>query len=310
MRKKTLYKYELIGVNCILITQINSNKREIACLGVFLQNKIYIYYNMNNANYNIFSIRTYNNDKLVFYNSTKRKKISDILSSYKTRYKRFQNNKDNWLNVFYLLEQDKAYIKIEEQLTNSNDEIVKSLLCDYIAKNECINKLNIDEINKLCNKETEKENQIVLYEEPKKEIKEEPKKEIKEEIIKTINEIKKDKEIKLIEEPKKDEEIKLTKLYNDENFEPSKDEEKIKTINELKKDEEIKLIEETKITNLKDIKNIKSSSYKSKSSTSSVSSSSTSSHNDYIRNIKKTKTMKNSFFNKKKNRTLKMENNN
>jgi len=276
---------------------------------------------MNNVIYNIYSIRTYNNDKLIFYNFTKRKKISDILSSYKTRYKRFQNNKDNWLNVFYLLEQDKTYIKIEEQLTNSNDEIVKSLLCDYIAKNDCINKLNVDEINKLCNKETEKENQIVLYEEPKKEPKkeikkEEPKKEIKEEIIKTINEIKKDKEIKLIEEPKKDVEIKLTKLYdddylfNDVNFEPSKDEEKNKTINDLKKDEEIKLIEEPKITNLKDIKNIKSSSYKSKSSTSSVSSSSISSQNDYIKNIKKTKTMKNSFFNKKKNRTLKMENNN
>jgi len=209
---------------------------------------------LNNVIYNIYSIRTYNNDKLIFYNSTKRKKISDILSSYKTRYKRFQNNKDNFLNVFYLLEQDKTYIKIEEQLTNSNDEIVKSLLCDYIAKNECINKLNIDEIKKLCNKETEKENQIVLYEKPKEEI--------------------------------------------------------IKTINEIKKDEEIKLIEEPKITNLKDIKNIKSSSYKSKSSTSSVSSSSISSQNDYIKNIKKTKTMKNSFFNKKKNRTLKMENNN
>ena len=83
---------------------------------------------MNNANYNIFSIRTYNNDKLVFFNSTKRKKISDILSSYKTRFKRYKNNKDNWLNVFYLLEQDKAYIKIEEQLTNSNDEIVKSFM--------------------------------------------------------------------------------------------------------------------------------------------------------------------------------------
>jgi hypothetical protein len=256
---------------------------------------------MNNTNYNIYSIRSYNNDKLIFYNSTKRKKISDILSSYKTRFKRYLNKKDNWLNVFYLLEQDKTYIKIEEQLINSNDEIVKSLLCDYIAKNECINKLNIDEIKKLCNKETEKENQIVLYEKPK------------EEIIKTINEIKKieepkKEEIKLIEEPKK-EEIKLIE-------EPKKEEIKeeiIKTINEIKKDEEIKLIEEPKITNLKDIKNIKSSSYKSKSSTSSVSSvssSSISSQNDYIRNIKKTKTMKNSFFNKKKNRTLKMENNN
>tara|TARA_R100001463_G_scaffold106632_1_gene161271 strand:- start:2228 stop:3226 length:999 start_codon:yes stop_codon:yes gene_type:complete len=239
---------------------------------------------MNNVIYNIYSIRTYNNQNLVFYNSTKRKKLTDILSSYKTRYKRYLNHKDNWLNVFLLLEQDKAYIKIEEQLTNSNDELIKSKLCDYIAKNNCINKLNIDEINKLCNKETEteKENQLVLYVKPNDESKEEeiiktindiknendiklieePKKEIKEEKIKTINELKKDEEIKLIEEPKKNEEIKLTKLYdddylyNDENFEPSKDkeiklieepskdEEKIKTINELKKDEEIKLIEE------------------------------------------------------------------
>lgn len=273
---------------------------------------------MNNAIYNIYSIRTYNNDKLIFYNLTKRKKISDILSSYKTRYKRFQNNKDNWLNVFYLLEQDKAYIKIEEQLTNSNDEIIKSLLCDYIAKNECINKLNIDEINKLCNKETEKENQIVLYEKPK----EESKKEIKEEIIKTINELKKDKEIKLIEEPKKDEEIKLTKLYdddylyNDKNFEPSKDEEKINAINNLKKNEEIKLIEEPKITNLKDIKNIKSSSYKSNSSTSSVSSLSSSIKdciNEYKNNEKKKRnTIKKQLFNKfkHKTKTIKTENNN
>ena len=273
---------------------------------------------MNNATYNIYSIRTYNNDDLIFYNSTKRKKISDILSSYKTRYKRFQNNKDNWLNVFYLLEQDKTYIRIEEQLTNSNDEIVKSRLCEYIAKNDCINKMNVDEIKKICNKETEKENQIVLYEKPKEEIKliEEPKKEPKKELIKTINEFKKDEEIKLIEEPKK--EIK---------------EEIIKTINELKKDKQIKLIEEPKLTKiydddylyndenfeppkddktiikkLEDIKNIKSSSssYKSKSSTSSVSStSSTSSNNDYISNIKKTKTMKNLKDKNKKNRTLK-----
>ena len=232
---------------------------------------------MNNVNYNIYSIRTYNNDALIFYNSTKRKKISDILSSYKTRYKRFQNHKDNWLNVFYLLQQDKTYIKIEEQLTNSNDEIVKSRLCDYIAKNECINKLNIHEINNLCNKEREKENQIVLYEEPIKEP-------IKEEIIKTINEIKKDKEIKLIEEPKI-----LTKLYdddylyNDKNFEPSKDN---KTI----------------IKKLEDIKNFEPSC-KSNSSSSSLSS-----ITDYITNIKKTKnvkSLKNKINKNRKNLTLK-----
>jgi len=295
---------------------------------------------MNNVIYNIYSIRTYNNQNLVFYNSTKRKKLTDILSSYKTRYKRYLNHKDNWLNVFLLLEQDKAYIKIEEQLTNSNDELIKSKLCDYIAKNNCINKLNIDEINKLCNKETEteKENQLVLYVKPNDESKEEeiiktindiknendiklieePKKEIKEEKIKTINELKKDEEIKLIEEPKKNEEIKLTKLYdddylyNDENFEPSKDkeiklieepskdEEKIKTINELKKDEEIKLIEEPKINNLKDIKNINSSSYKSKLSSSSVSSVSSSSASSNNDYIR----------NKKKIKTLKFGNTN
>ena len=245
---------------------------------------------MNNVIYNIYSIRTYNNQNLVFYNSTKRKKLTDILSSYKTRYKRYLNHKDNWLNVFLLLEQDKAYIKIEEQLTNSNDELIKSKLCDYIAKNNCINKLNIDEINKLCNKETEteKENQLVLYVKPNDESKEE-------EIIKTINDIKNENDIKLIEEPKK--EIK---------------EEKIKTINELKKDEEIKLIEEPKINNLKDIKNINSSSYKSKlssSSVSSVSSSSASSNNDYIRNKKKIKTLKFGNTNKK-TKTLKFGNNN
>ena len=141
---------------------------------------------MDNTDYKIYSIRTYNNDKLIFYNSTKRKKITDILSSYKTRFKRYKNNNDNFLNVFLLLKQDKVYIKIEEQLTKCNAELAKSRLCEYIAKNECINKLHIDEIHKLCNKETETENQLVVYEEP-----------IKEEIIKTINEPIKEEIIKM-----------------------------------------------------------------------------------------------------------------
>ncbi len=162
----------------------------------------------NNTIYNIYSIRSYNNDALIFYNTSRRKKLTDILSSYKTRYKRFKNNKDNWLNVFLLLDYGNTYIKIEEQLTNSNDEIVKSLLCDYIAKNECINKLNIDEINKLCNKEaeTEKENQLVIYEKPKETkpqpiIKEEPKETKPQPIIKEEPKETKPQPIKLIEEP-------------------------------------------------------------------------------------------------------------
>jgi hypothetical protein len=64
------------------------------------------------VDYNIYSIRSYNNDKLVFYNYTKRKRIGDILSGLKTRFKRHLNNKDNWVNVFYILKQDNSYIKI------------------------------------------------------------------------------------------------------------------------------------------------------------------------------------------------------
>ena len=278
----------------------------------------------NNTIYNIYSIRTYNNDNLIFYNFTKRKKISDILSSYKTRYKRYKNNKDNWLNIFYLLEQDKTYIKIEEQLLNSNDEIVKSLLCDYIAKNECINKLNIDEIKKLCNKETEKENQIVLYEEPKKEIKliEEPKKEEiklieepKKEEIKTINNFKKEEkeEIKTINDFKKEEkeikeEIKLIE-------EPKKEikEEIIKTINEIKKEkeikEEIKLIEEPK-EEIKEEEEI-NKYYSSENETDNDSDNDSDDDSDddelnnYIKKIKKNNTIKLKILNNNKNKTLK-----
>jgi hypothetical protein len=115
------------------------------------------------TDYNIYSIRSYNNDKLVFYNYTKRKRIGDILSGLKTRYKRHLNNKDNWVNVFYILKQDNSYIKIEEHIVNSNDEIVKSRLCEIIADNKCINKMRNEDIEKLCNKtepkNTENENQ-------------------------------------------------------------------------------------------------------------------------------------------------------
>jgi hypothetical protein len=73
----------------------------------------------------------------------------------KTRYKRHLNNKDNWVNVFYILKQDNSYIKIEEHIVNSNDEIVKSRLCEIIANNKCINKMRNEDIEKLCNKTEE-----------------------------------------------------------------------------------------------------------------------------------------------------------
>jgi hypothetical protein len=106
-------------------------------------------------NYNIYSIRTFTNNKLIFYNYSKQKRINDILSSYKSRFKRYLNQKDNFMTIFYILQQDKCYIKIEEQITTDNEDIVKSKLYEIIANNECINKLDTDQIEKLCNK-TEK----------------------------------------------------------------------------------------------------------------------------------------------------------
>jgi hypothetical protein len=125
------------------------------------------------CDYNIYSIRSYNNDKLVFYNYTKRKRIGDILSGLKTRYKRHLNNKDNWVNVFYILNQDNSYIKIEEHIVNSNDEIVKSRLCEIIANNNCINKMKIEYIENLCNKTEEPITEVkspTIIDEPKTDI--------------------------------------------------------------------------------------------------------------------------------------------
>ena len=136
------------------------------------------------VDYNIYSIRSYNNDKLVFYNYTKRKRIGDILSGIKTRYKRHLNNKDNWINVFYILKEDNSYIKIEEHIVNSNDEIVKSRLCEIIANHKCINKMRNEDIEKLCNKTEEPKTDITENEIQNKieEVIIEPKTEVIEEV--------------------------------------------------------------------------------------------------------------------------------
>jgi hypothetical protein len=121
-----------------------------------------------NVIYNIFSIRTYNNIDLVFYNYTKRKRVGDILSSYKTRYKRYLNKKDNWISVFHILKEEKVYIKIEEQIIISNDEMVKSRLCEICANNMCINKMTNEDIEKLCNKPNIIEEGSITAEDPDK----------------------------------------------------------------------------------------------------------------------------------------------
>jgi hypothetical protein len=123
----------------------------------------------------IYSIRTFNNNNLIFYNYTKQKRINDVLSSYKSRYKRYLNKCDNFMNIFYILQADKSYIKIEEKFTTDNEDNVKSKLYDYIANNNCINKLDTDQIEQLCNKTEEPitENEIQNKTEPKTEIIEE-----------------------------------------------------------------------------------------------------------------------------------------
>ena len=101
------------------------------------------------TDYTIYSIRAFNNNNLVFYNYTKQKRMNDVLCSYKSRYKRYLNNRDNFMNIFYILQTTKPYIRIEERFTTDNDDNIKSKLYDYIANNNCINKLDTYQIEKL-----------------------------------------------------------------------------------------------------------------------------------------------------------------
>ncbi len=146
------------------------------------------------TDYTIYSIKTFNNNNLVFYNYTKQKRINDVLSSYKSRYKRYLNKCDNFMNIFYILQADKSYIKIEEKITTDNEDNVKSKLYDYIANNNCINKLDTDQIENLSNKIEITENENLIKIELKSKI-DEPKREVIEEVI---------IEPTIIEEPKRE----------------------------------------------------------------------------------------------------------
>jgi len=185
--------------------------------------------------YSIYSIRTFNNNKLIFYNYSKQKRINDILSSYKSRYKRYLNQKDNFMTIFYILQQDKCYIKIEEKITTDNEDNVKSKLYDLISNNDCINKLNTDQIEQICNNGQNRQNvqKIKKIDEPKIN---EPK----------INEPKIDEP--KIDEPKIDEPIIDEPIIDETNInEPKIDEPKIDepNINETNINEPI--IDEPKI---------------------------------------------------------------
>ncbi len=226
------------------------------------------------VDYNIYSIRTYNNADLIFYNYTKRKRIGDILSGYKTRFKRYLNNNDNWINIFYILKQENSYIKVEEHISNVNDEIIKSRLCEIIADNKCINKMKNEDIEKLCNikkeqiidtlkiNENENKNQIVKYV-------------FKEPIIedsKIIDKPKIDKpkieEPKIIEEPIVEPKIIKELKFDDDIIEPKIIEEQIdkkidepieELIYEPIDEEPPKFDDDIIVKKLQDIKNFKTS---------------------------------------------------
>ena len=179
------------------------------------------------TDYTIYTIRTFNNNNLVFYNYTKQKRINDVLSSYKSRYKRYLNKCDNFMNIFYILQADKSYIKIEEKFTTDNEDNVKSKLYDFIANNNCINKLDTYQIEKLCNKTeepiTENENQNKI--EPKTEIieeviikpkLEEPKTEVIDNYFNTEPTNTETKIVKYIEEQTADISSNQFELLNDE----------------------------------------------------------------------------------------------
>jgi hypothetical protein len=184
--------------------------------------------------YNIYSIRTFNNNNLVFYNYTKRKRIGDILSGLKTRYKRHLNKCDNFMNVFYILQADKSYIKIEEKFTTDNEYNVKSKLYDYIANNNCINKLDTYQIEQLCNKTEEPKTEIIeqpkteIIDEPKTEIIDEPKTEVIEDYFNTETKI-----VKYIKEDVADISYNQVELLKDATTEINKPSNNVKVVKNL-----------------------------------------------------------------------------
>jgi len=105
------------------------------------------------VNYKIYKIGVFGYDEFNYYGFTKQNKIKDVISGLKSRYKRFKNNKDNWIDTFYLFQlPNKSYIELIEDVEINNDFIVKSKLFELINKNNCINKLKNDELMLLVNK--------------------------------------------------------------------------------------------------------------------------------------------------------------
>ena len=90
--------------------------------------------------YQIYSVRSKDNIQIKYYGFTKNKFLSKLLYDYKSKYKRYQKNCDNYLNVFELFKYNNVYIKSEETIDSDNKEHIKNILNNYISNNDCLNK--------------------------------------------------------------------------------------------------------------------------------------------------------------------------
>ena len=112
----------------------------------------------------IYSVRTHNNDSLIYYGFTKQP-LHKRLNDYKSRFKRHLKNCDNFLVVFEIFNCENVYIRLEEELETDNKDIVRSVLNRFISENDCLNrkaitKLSENVVNQLSKSNHKKSNQF------------------------------------------------------------------------------------------------------------------------------------------------------
>jgi hypothetical protein len=120
---------------------------------------------MNLINCNFYSLRTHNNPKLLYFNYTTQP-LYKRLSYYKSRYKRYINNHDNYIIAFEIIKYKDVYIELEQQIQidkdGKNKDVLNGILNKYIRENDCINKNKIQyEDNNIDIKNIKNDNNII-----------------------------------------------------------------------------------------------------------------------------------------------------
>jgi len=120
---------------------------------------------MNLINCNFYSLRTHNNPKLLYFNYTTQP-LYKRLSYYKSRYKRYINNHDNYIIAFEIIKYKDVYIELEKQIEldkdGKNKDVLNGILNKYIRENDCINKNKIQyEDNNIDIKNIKNDNNII-----------------------------------------------------------------------------------------------------------------------------------------------------